>query len=198
AAGREAAACARRRRLMRTRFAGSDADRIEQPTAGQLAGHYDLTVAHPGCSPERHAAFDVWLAEACGKYGLSCARLTPAVATTAAGRLPSNDLTIGLHVTAGPDWRRNEGLVRLAFAAHDAGGHVVNAPARARAFTDRAAACHELVRRGLGVPPAVIVRPWVGIRPLADHERWHLRLDQPGTWAEIVPAGRGGPVRREQ
>jgi len=124
---------------MPTRFEGSDAERIDQPTAGRLAGHYDLTVAHPGASPERHAAFDAWLAEACGKYGLSCARLTSAVASTAAERLSCNDQTIGLHVTGGLDWRRDEGLVRLAFAAHDAGAHAVNAPARARAFTDRAA-----------------------------------------------------------
>src|SRR5205823_376835 len=90
---------------------------------------------------------------------------------------------------------------RLAVAVQDAGGRSVNLPARARAFTDKASMHAELVRRGLGVPPTVVVRPWQPERPLTPAERQQLGLDEPGACVYIKPAngfGGRGVLRVEQ
>jgi hypothetical protein len=171
-------------------------DRIEQPARpDELADHYDLTIAGPTGG---HADFDAWLADAAAVYGLRCARLTSAVAASAAARLAAGELSVGLHVACSTDWRPDDPFTRLAFAVQDAGGRPLNAPARAWAFTDRAAATHDLSRHGLGVPPTLVLRPWAEARPFSDEERWHLRLDEPGTRLEIVPAGRGAALRVER
>src|SRR5207244_12341614 len=78
----------------------------------------------------------------------------------------------------------------------DSGGRSVNPPARARAFTDKAAAHAELLHRGLGVPATVVLRPWQAERPLTGAERRRLGLDAPGAGAYVKPAngfcGKGG------
>jgi hypothetical protein len=176
---------------------GSELAALEMPLhPRELASHYDLTLTSPRDSDEGAAAFEGWLAVAADSYGLSCARIAPSLASAAAERLAAGVLDIGLHIACDTDWQRDDICARLAFAVQDAGGHPVNPPARARAFTDRAALHHELVRRGLGVPPTVLVRPWTSERQLGDHLRWHLRLDEPGARVEIVPAGRGEVIRR--
>jgi hypothetical protein len=111
-------------------------------------------------------------------------------------RLATGDLTIGLHLDYETYWNRpDDDFVRLAFAIQDAGGYPINLPARSRAFTDKAAAHHELERHDLGSPPTVLIRPWTPERDLTASERWHLRLDEPGTRLYIKPAngscGRG-------
>ncbi len=70
----------------------------------------------------------------------------------------------------------------------DAGGRPVNAPARSRAFTDKAATHAELLRHGLGVPATVIFRPGTADRPLTAGDRQALRLDEPGARLFIKPA----------
>jgi hypothetical protein len=176
-----------------------EADPLEAPgRPDELACHYDLAVACPDSHPESHTAFDRWLAEAAASYGLSCARLTSAVAAGAIDRLASGELSVGLHIACSTDWLADDVFARLAFAVQDSGGHPVNSPARARAFTDRTATHHELIRRGLGVLPSVVVRPWADDPFIADHQRWQLRLDEPGTSIEVVPAGRGEVVRVEK
>ncbi len=59
---------------------------------------------------------------------------------------------------------------------------------RARIFTDKAAAHGELLRRGLGVPATVLVRPWLIERPLTDAEQQRLGLRESGACVYVKPA----------
>src|SRR5262245_11209264 len=128
-----------------------ESDTLDRPLElltrpGDLADHYDLTVAHAS-DPDpagRLGDFDAWLAEASDSYGLRAARLSPAVAADAAALVESGDVSIGLHVSCESDWSEDDPLSRLAFAVQDAGGHPLNAPARARAFSDCSNLHHEL------------------------------------------------------
>jgi hypothetical protein len=154
-----------------------------------LAGHYDLTISHPPRHMDQYAVFEQWLAEAAATYGLSCALIHQEVVDAAVTRLAAGEMSIGLHLDYETWWNRvDDPFVRLAFAVEDAGGHSINLPARSMTFTDKAAAHHELERCDLGTPPTVLVRPWSGERNLTNHERWHLRLDEPGTRLYIKPA----------
>ena len=170
---------------------------LQTPTApDDLAGHYDITISHPQRRMDQYAVFEQWLAEAAGVYGLSCALIHQDVVSAAGHRLVSGELTIGLHLDYETYWHQpDDPFVRLAFAVQDAGGHAINLPARSRAFTDKAAAHHELERHHLGTPPTVLVRPWSAERKLTEHERLHLRLDEPAVRLYIKPAngscGRG-------
>jgi hypothetical protein len=154
-----------------------------------LAEHYDLTISHPQRHMDQYAVFEQWLAEAAGAYGLSCGLIHQDVVESAIGRLAAGEMTVGLHLDYETYWHRPEdAFVRLAFAIQDADGRPINLPARSRAFTDKAAAHHELERNDLGTPPTVIVRPWIAAPLLSPQERWHLRLDEPGTGIFIKPA----------
>jgi hypothetical protein len=155
----------------------------------ELAAHYDLTISHAAVDVPHYGAFERWLAEAASAYGLSCALIHEGVVAEALRRLGTGELSVGLHLDYEACWHRPDDLFsRLAFAVLDAGGQPINPPARSRAFTDKASAHHELARHGLGVPPAVVVRPWAEDRPLTEQERWQLRLDEPGTRVYIKPA----------
>jgi hypothetical protein len=161
-----------------------------------LAAHYDLTISHPGVRMDLFAAFDRYLAEAASDYDLSCALIHDGVVHEAIARLGQGRLGIGFHLDYFALWHvATDPYARLAAAVEDAGGRPVNAPARARAFTDKAAAHGELLRHGLGVPPAVLIRPWTANRPLTAREQATLRLHEPGARVYIKPAngsaGRG-------
>jgi hypothetical protein len=159
----------------------------------ELAAHYDLTVGHPSVERAQSGVFERWLADAAATYGLSCALVHDGIVGECVRRLSSAELNVGLHLACNTAWHCPGDLFhQLALAVLDAGGQPVNPPARCRAFTDRAAAHYELARHGLGVPPTVVVRPWAGDRALTEQERWHLRLDEPGTRAAIKLAGGSG------
>jgi hypothetical protein len=172
-------------------------DGVPPLVPNDLAPHYDLTLSladagHPVC-----AAFRRYLAEAAAAHGLSCAEFHDATVSEAVRRIDDGRLTVGLHLDCRARWDRPEdAYARLAQAVADAGGCPVNASARARLFTDRAAAHPELISRGLGVPETVVVRPWTPDRPLTAAERARLRLDEPGARLRIKPASgcRGGEV----
>jgi hypothetical protein len=162
----------------------------------ELAGHYDVTISHPPRHMDQYAVFERWLAESAHSFGLSCALIHQAVVSAAVQRLAAGELTIGLHLDYETYWHEpGDDFVRLAISVQDAGGCSINLPARSRAFTDKSAAHHELERHHLGTPPTVLLRPWSADRNLSVQERWHLRLDEPGTRLYIKPAngscGRG-------
>jgi hypothetical protein len=161
---------------------------------GELAGHYDLTISFPGVEMASFASFSRWLAQAAGEHGLTCALIHDGVVEEAIRRLGCGQLAIGFHLDYFALWHvPDDPYARLAVAIQDAGGHPVNAPARARAFTDKAAAHAELLRHGLGVPPAVVLRPWDSVRALTASERQRLGLEGSGGCVYIKPAnGYGG------
>lgn len=166
------------------------APKLPAPTRGEdLAAHYDLTLSHPGIDMDPFAAFDRWLAGAAAEHGLSCALLHDGVVHEAIRRLEQGRLTVGYHLDYFALWHvPDDPYARLALAVQDAGGRPVNLPARARAFTDKAAAHAELLRRGLGVPATVLARPWSAERPLTGREKLALRLDEPGARVYVKPA----------
>ncbi len=176
---------------------GETAAAIEVPERPEdLAAHYDLTISHPRADFDRFAAFDRWLAQAATDQGLTCALIHEDMLSEAIRRLESGRLRIGYHLDYFALWHVPGDLyARLSVAVQDAGGRPVNPPARARAFTDKAAAHAELVRQGLGVPPAVVVRPWTPRPVLTETQREALRLDESGARVFLKPAhgyaGRG-------
>jgi hypothetical protein len=161
-----------------------------------LASHYDLTISHPRADFDRFAVFDRWLARSAADHGLRCAVIHEEVVHEALRRLESSRLRIGYHLDYFALWHVPGDLyARLSLAVQDTGGRPVNSPARARAFTDKAAAHAELLRHGLGVPPAVVIRPWAAGRTLTPAQRDALRLHESGAGVYIKPAhgyaGRG-------
>jgi hypothetical protein len=168
----------------------------------ELAAHYDLTISHPTVRMETFAAFDRYLAEAAAEYDLTCGLIHDGVVQEALRRLAAGRLTIGFHLDYFALWHiPDDPYARLAAAVEDSGGRPVNTPGRARAFTDKAEAHGELLRRGLGVPPTVVLRPWAEDRPLTVRERELLRLDEPGARVYLKPAngfGARGVVRVER
>lgn len=161
---------------------------------GALAAHYDLTISHPRADMDAFRAFDRWLAESAAARGLSCALLHDGVVHEAIQRLDRGLLTIGFHLDYFSLWHSaGDPYARLACAVQDSGGQPINPPARARTFTDKATAHAELVRRGLGVPATVVLRPWIADRHLTPAERARLHLDEPEAQVFIKPAnGFGG------
>src|SRR5262249_27709226 len=102
-----------------------------------LAAHYDLTISHPRADFHRFAPLDCWLAQAAAAHGLSCAVLHEGTAAEAIRRLEAGRLRVGYHLDYFALWHVSGDLyARLSLAVQDAGGRPVNAPARARAFTD--------------------------------------------------------------
>jgi hypothetical protein len=182
---------------MRAVIDGRQEGMLEVPAGpDDLAAHYDLTISHPPIDMPQYSVFERWLADAATACGLSCALIHGGVVAESVRRLAAGELTIGFHLDYESYWHRTDDLfARLAFAILDAGGRPVNLPARSKTFSDKAVAHHELAQHGLGVPPTVIVRPWAHERPLTEQERWHLRLDEPGTRVYVKPAngscGRG-------
>jgi hypothetical protein len=168
----------------------------------ELAAHYDLTISHPAVEMDAFRAFDHWLAEEASGRGLSCGLLHDRVVHEAVHRLDRGQLTIGFHLDYFSLWHvPDDPYARLACAVQDSGGQPVNPPARARTFTDKAASHGELLRRGLGVPATVIIRPWIPDRLLTSAERTYLRLDEPAARVFIKPAngcGGRGIVRCDQ
>jgi hypothetical protein len=161
---------------------------------GSLACHYDLTISHPAHNTPAFQAFDAWLAQAAGRRGLSCALIHEGIVEETIRRLQQGPLTIGFHLDYFALWHvPGEANARLSQAVQDAGGRPINAPARSRLFTDKAACHAELVRRGLGVPHTLILRPGSPDRPLRAGERTRLHLDEPGARVYVKPAnGFGG------
>jgi hypothetical protein len=158
--------------------------------------HYDVTISQPSPDQVQFQSFNRWLAEAAGRRGLSCAVIHDGVVDEAVRRLATGELRVGYHLDYFALWHvADDRFARLSQAVQDAGGQPVNAPALARPFTDKAAAHHELARRGLGVPATVLLRPWAVERPLTAAERARLRLDEPGACVYLKPAngfcGRG-------
>jgi hypothetical protein len=152
-----------------------------------LAAHYDVTLSHPEVHAPSHAAFERWLAQAAARRGLSCAVIHAGVVHEAIRRLGQGRLHIGFHLDYFALWHQpQDPYACLALAVQDADGRPVNPPARSRLFTDKAAAHVELVRRGLGVPPTVLVRPWEAEHALTPAERSRLRLDEP----QVSPGAR--------
>jgi hypothetical protein len=170
---------------------------LSAPTdVSQLAAHYDLTISHPRIDQAEYAVFDRLLAEAAAEYDLSCALIHDPVVHETIRRVAAGEMTIGFHLDYFALWHvADDPYARLSYAVQDAGGRPVNLPARARAFTDKAAAHAELLRHGLGVPATAIVRPWRGERPLTAKELQMLRLDEPNACVFVKPAngfaGRG-------
>lgn len=127
----------------------------------ELAEHYDLTLSHPTIDMPQFAAFERFLAAAAARRGLSCALIHDGILQEATQRLVTGSLTIGFHLDYYALWHvGNDPYARLAQAVQDAGGVTVNAPSRARIFTDKAVAHAEFVRHGLGVPETRLIRPW--------------------------------------
>lgn len=160
----------------------------------QLAAHYDLTISHPHIEQAEFAVFGRWLAQAAAEYDLSCVHIHKGIVQEAINRLASGKLTIGYHLDYFALWHvADDPYAQLSIAVQDAGGRPVNLPARARAFTDKAAAHAELLRHGLGAPATVLVRPWNGERRLTNEEVQLLRLDEPNASVFVKPAnGFGG------
>jgi hypothetical protein len=160
----------------------------------ELSAHYDLTISHPDTEAVTYAAFQSWLATEATALGLSCALIHGGTVREAIRRLSAGEMTVGYHLDYHAAWHRPDDLyARLAEAVQDAGGRPVNAPARSRAFTDKAAAHAELLRHGLGVPPTVVFRAASADRPLTAGERRLLRLDDAGARLYVKPAnGCGG------
>jgi hypothetical protein len=125
-----------------------------------LAPHYDLTVGVPAAHHLASAAFLCQLAEAAKAHGLTAAVLHDGTVHEAVRRLGDGRLTVGVHLDFFARWHLpDDPYAWLAQVVADAGGCPVNPPARARIFADKAAAHAELVRRGLGVPDTLLVRP---------------------------------------
>jgi hypothetical protein len=161
-----------------------------------LRPHYDVAISQPSPDQVHFQAFNRWLAEEAGRRSLSCAVIHDGVVQEALRRLATGALTVGYHLDYFALWHvTDDRFARLSQAVQDAGGRPVNAPARARLFTDKAAAHEELLRRDFGVPATVLLRPWVPDRPLTAAERARLGLDEPGARAYVKPAngfsGRG-------
>lgn len=175
------------------RFAGAPA-MLLVPFNADLAAHYDLTISHPAVDQVAFAAFDRCLARAAAGWGLSAALIHDGVVHEAIHRLERGQLTLGYHIDYFALWHvPDDPYARLAQAVEDAGGRPVNPPARSRLFTDKAAAHAEFLRRGLGVPATVVLRPWTSGRALTDAEQTRLRLDEPGARVYVKPAnGFGG------
>lgn len=153
----------------------------------ELAARYDLSVSHPEIHSPQFAAFDHWLAREAAGYDLSCALFHAGNVAEATNRLAAGRMTVGYHLDYHALWHRPcDPYARLAQAVEDAGGRSVNPPARARAFTDKAAA--ELSRHGLGMPGTLVFRPWSPFRPLTAGERARVGLDAPGRCAYLKPA----------
>jgi hypothetical protein len=131
--------------------------------------------------------FDRFLAQACADRGLSCLLVHDGIVHEVIQRLTTGRLSIGYHLDYFALWHVDDPYARLAIAVQDSGGRPVNPPARARTFTDKAAAHAELVRNNLGVPATIVLRPWFAERPLTVRERAHLRLDEPGTRLYVKP-----------
>jgi hypothetical protein len=161
-----------------------------------LQPHYDVTISQPAPGQPHFQSFIAWLADEAGRRGLSCALIHDGVVQEATRRLATGALTVGYHLDYFSVWHvADDRFGRLSQAVQDAGGRPVNPPARARLFTDKAAAHEELLRRGFGVPATVLLRSWAPDRPLTAAERARLGLDEPGACAYVKPAngfsGRG-------
>jgi hypothetical protein len=155
----------------------------------EFAIRYDLTVSHPEIECPQFAAFDRWLARAADEHGLSCALIHDGNVVEAIRRIAAGQLSIGYHLDYYALWHRAEDpYARLAQMVEDTGGRSVNHPARARAFTDKAAAVAELVRHGLGVPATLVVRPWSPLRPLTAAERLRMGLADSSQNVYLKPA----------
>jgi hypothetical protein len=169
--------------------------KLPKPTRPEeLAAHYDLTISHPEVDAVPYVEFESWLAAEADRLGLTCAVIHDGTVREVIRRLGVGELSIGYHLDYHALWHRPEdAYARLAEAVQDAGGQPVNAPARSRAFTDKAAAHAELLRHELGVPPTLIFRSGTADRPLTAAERRFLRLEEPGARLYIKPAnGFGG------
>jgi hypothetical protein len=164
-----------------------------------LAAHYDLTLSHPDRDMPAFIAFERWLAEAAATRGLSCALLHDGLVREAIRRLQDGRLSIGFHLDYFALWHvAGDPYARLSEAVLDAGGHPVNAPDRARHFTDKAVAHAELLRRGLGVPESFVLGPSATGGRLPPAAWTRLRLNEPGTCVYVKPAngfGSRGVVR---
>ncbi len=160
----------------------------------ELMAHYDLTISHPDIDQITFNHFDRYLAQAAQDRGLSCALIHQGIVHEVIQRLCTGRMRIGFHLDYYATWNRpDDPFTRLTEAVQDTGGWAVNSPARARAFTDKAATHAELVRQGLGVPPTVIFRPWSPDRPLTEAERELLRLGDAEAGLYLKPAnGFGG------
>jgi len=154
----------------------------------ELTDHYDLTISHPAVEQPQLAAFERWLAAAAAARGLSCALIHDGVVAEATRRLEAGQLTIGYHLDYFALWHvADDPYARLSQAVQDAGGWPVNLPARARLFTDKAAAHAELVRHSLAVPPTLVLRPGCEA-VLTPRGRQQLGLDDPAARIYIKPA----------
>lgn len=171
------------------RFTHSGRPLFAPTHGGQLADHYDLTISHPHIEQAEFAVFGRWLSQAAAEYDLTCAHFHDGIVSEALNRLADGRLTIGYHLDYFALWHvADDRYARLSVAVQDAGGRPVNLPARARAFTDKAAAHAELLRHGLGVPATVLVRPWQGERTLTAREMQSLRLDEEHACVFVKPA----------
>jgi hypothetical protein len=160
----------------------------------ELASHYDLTISHPAVDQVTFATFDRMLANAADARGLSCALIHDHVVHEAIDRLSTGRLSIGFHLDYFALWHvPDDPYARLAQAAQDSGGQSINPPARSHLFTDKAAAHAELIRRGLGVPETILLRPWSPGRGLTAEEWCRMRLNEQGARVFVKPAnGFGG------
>jgi len=168
--------------------------RLPVPQSADLMAHYDLTISHPEINQVEFSSFGQYLAQAAQERGLSCALIHRGTIQEVIQRLTTGRMRIGFHLDYYAIWNRpDDPFARLTEAVQDSGGWSVNSPARARAFTDKAAAHAELIRHGLGVPPTVLFRPWSPDRPPTPAERELLRLDEPDARLYLKPAnGFGG------
>jgi hypothetical protein len=154
-----------------------------------LAAHYDVTLSHPPIDQPQLRSFEVWLAQAARRRGLTCALIHDGVVREAIARLETGRLTVGLHLDYFALWHvTGDPYARLAEAVQEAGGWPINVPHRARFFTDKANAHATLLGRGLGVPATVLFRPGSPDRPLTADERRELGLDEPGARVYLKPA----------
>jgi hypothetical protein len=184
-------------------FPGSGTPGLAVPqSAADLAPRYDLTLSHPDPGADSFAAFQRWLGQAAAEHGLTAALLHDSVVAEAIARLADSRLAIGFHLDYYAVWHRpGDPYARLAEAVQASGGHSVNAPARARTFTNKAAAHAELARRGLGVPATVVVPSAAAPLALTAEQRADLRLGSSGASVYIKPAngyGGRGVVRLDQ
>jgi len=150
----------------------------------ELAAHYDLTMSQPDTGAVTYAAFNRWLAREAAALGLSFALLHDGTVREVIRRLSTREMTVGYHLDYHATWHRpGDAYAALAEAVQDAGGRPVNAPARSRAFTDKAAAHAELVRHGLGTPATVISRQGlrIGLFLMVNAGRYNSTNPTPGS-----------------